>query len=71
MATQEKIDKSIVGKSLTEKELCKRFHLDDEIRELLLFAFDQYGDDGIRYVVSEIGTIIAGLDAGKLTAEKQ
>ena len=71
MATQEKIDKSIVGKSLTEKELCKRFHLDDEIRELLLFAFDQYGEEGIRYVVTEIGTIVQGLDSGKLIIEKE
>ena len=55
---------------MNEKEMCKRFHLDSEIRELLLFAFDQYGEEGIEYVRSEIKTIIDGLKVEKLIIEK-
>lgn len=42
------------GKKMNEAAIDKRFHLDGEIRELLAFAFEQYGMDGIKYTKQEI-----------------
>lgn len=44
--------------TITKESIDRRFHLDNEIRELIAFSFDMYGENGLRYVSIEIEKII-------------
>ena len=55
------------GKTMNESAIDKRFHLDEEIRELLAFAFQQYGMNGLKYVPKEIDRIVDHIEKEETT----
>lgn len=58
------------GVIMDHKQLDKRFHLDEEIRELVQFANSMYGDDGIRYLQKELDRIVTSIDSNELPTTK-
>lgn len=54
---------------MDQTQLDKRFHLDYEIRELMQFAFSQFGNDGMRYVVRQTESIVRGIESEELKSK--
>jgi len=54
---------------MNEESLAKRMHLDHEIHELLLFAHDLFGRDGVMYVKAQVEDYIRSAETGELIAK--
>ena len=55
---------------MDDKQLDARFHLDAEIRELVSFANNTYGIEGVKYLQKEIARILDSISNEELPIKK-
>jgi hypothetical protein len=46
---------------MTQEDICTRATIDEEIWDLFLTCFDEYGDKGIDYLVDRVTTLAKSL----------
>lgn len=51
---------------MRQKDIDKRFHLDNEIRELIQFAYSCFGRKGVDYMREQVNLIVDGLKSQEL-----